>query len=225
MNQPAITYPVSEWENYARLHASVTTSFQLAVYKEACKYLIGDIIDCGCGTAKIAPLLVNNKQLKSYTGVDFAEEMVKVSRWILEKLGQKTFNVEHSKIEELKGKEGYFTSGVSIQSYYSWPDPLLVLRHINKMLTEDGVFVLATPNQSLSLERLAVEAEKELIAHPDFEVFKQYNLELAGNTQANFIEMDNLIRQVQQVGFQVLECHQRHFLGGLSFLVLKKNIS
>jgi len=222
MNKQAMTYPVSEWEKYARLHASVTTSFQLAVYKEACKYLSGDIIDCGCGTAKIAPLLVDNKSVTSYTGVDFAEEMVVVSKWMLQKLQQKSFIIEQCKIEELKGKEGYFTSAVSIQSYYSWPDPLLVLSHIYKMLSSDGIFVLVTPNPSLSLEKLAKESEKELIAHPDFEAFKEYNLQLAGNTQANFISMDELISQVQEVGFKVLECNQNHFLGGLNFLVLKK---
>lgn len=222
MNKQVITYPVSEWEKYARLHASVTTSFQLAVYKEACKYLSGSIVDCGCGTAKIAPLLADNNTVISYTGVDFAEEMVIVSKWILQKLQQKSFTIEHSKIEELKGKEGFFNSGVSIQSYYSWPNPLLVLRHIYKMLASGGVFVLVTPNQSLSLEKLAKESEKELIAHPDFEAFKEYNLQLAGNTQANFISMDGLISQAQEVGFKVQECHQNHFLGGLNFLVLKK---
>jgi len=80
MNKQAITYPVSEWEKYARLHASVTTSFQLAVYKEACKYLSGDIVDCGCGTAKIAPLLAEDRKVTSYIGIDFAEEMVTVSK-------------------------------------------------------------------------------------------------------------------------------------------------
>ncbi len=222
MNKQAITYPVSEWEKYARLHASVTTSFQLAVYKETCKYLSGDIVDCGCGTAKIAPLLVGNNTVRSYTGIDFAEEMVTVSKWILQKLQQKSFTIEHSKIEDLKGKEEFFNSGVSIQSYYSWPNPFLVLSHIYKILAKSGIFVLVTPNESLSLEELAKEAEKELIAHPDFEAFKEYNLQLAENTQANFISMDSLISQVQEVGFKVQECHNNHFLGGLNFLVLKK---
>lgn len=222
MKKQAITYPVSEWENYARLHASVTTSFQLAVYNESCKYLSGDIVDCGCGTAKIAPLLANNKKVTSYTGIDFAEEMVAVSKWVLDKLKQESFSIEHSKIEDLKGKEGFFNSGVSIQSYYSWPDPLLVLSHIYKILTKDGIFVLITPNQSLSIEKLINKAEKELIAHPDFDAFKEYNLQLAENTQANFIAMDGLTSQVQQVGFKIQECHQNHFLGGLNFLVLKK---
>jgi len=222
MNNQAIAYPVSEWEKYARLHASVTTSFQLAVYKEACKYLSGDIVDCGCGTAKIAPFLANNKKVTSYTGIDYAEEMVMVARWVLQKLQQKSFSIEECKIEELKGKEGYFTSGVSVQSYYSWSDPLLVLSHIYNMLASNGIFVLVTPNQSLSLEGLAIEAEKELIAHPDFDAFKDYNLQLASNTQANFISMNDLISQTQEVGFRVQECHQKHFRGGVNFLVLKK---
>ena len=220
-------YSTSEWNYYAWLHASVTTSFQLAVYKEARKYLSGDIVDCGCGTAKIAPLLVDrkladNNYVKSYTGIDFSEEMVSVSRWVLGRIKQASFSIEHSKIEELNGMDGSFTSGVSIQSYYSWPDPILVLSHIYKLLAKNAIFVLVTPNQSLSLIELIKEVESELIAHPDFQDFKKYNLQLAGNAQANFVSMNELINQIQQVGFTVQTCHQNHFKGGLNFIVLKK---
>jgi SAM-dependent methyltransferase len=218
-NQPA--YPVSEWGAYARLFASVTTSVQLAVYREACTYLLGDVVDCGCGAAKIAPLLADNEGVLSYTGIDYAQEMVAVARWVVGTLQHPDFSIHPGKIEETGG---CFTSAVSIQSYYSWPEPLVTLRHIFGMLADDAVFVLATPNRNLCPEKLLKEAEKELLAHPDFQAYKAYNLKLATNPQANFISMDALVRQVQQVGFQVLECHQRHFSGGLNFLVLHKGV-
>ncbi len=212
-------YPASEWNSYARLFAAVTTSVQLEVYREACLHLQGNVVDCGCGSAKISPFLADNEQVSAYTGVDYAAEMVTAARWVISTLDRPSFAIQHCKIEEL---QGCFDSAVSIQSYYAWPDPLLTLRHIASLLVDDGVFVLATPNKNLSLEKLAKDIRKELLAHPDFEAYREYNLKLAANPQANFISLDDLVRQVQQAGFAVQEAHQRHFQGGLNFLVLRK---
>lgn len=212
-------YPESDWNSYARLFAAVTTSVQLAVYREACLYLRGNVVDCGCGSAKIAPFLVDNEQVSSYTGIDYSAEMVTAAEWVVSTLERNDFGIKHCKIEDAVG---HYDSAVSIQSYYSWPEPLVTLEHIAGLLVEGGQFVLATPNPSLSLVNLAKDARKELVAHPDFQAFQDYNLQLAANPQANFVSMDALITQTQQVGFAVIECHQKHFQGGLNFLVLRK---
>lgn len=212
-------YPESDWNSYARLFAAVTTSVQLAVYREACLYLRGNVVDCGCGSAKIAPFLVDNEQVSSYTGIDYSAEMVTAAEWVVSTLERNDFGIQHCKIEDAVG---HYDSAVSIQSYYSWPEPLVTLEHIAGLLVEGGQFVLATPNPSLSLVNLAKDARKELVAHPDFQAFQDYNLQLAANPQANFVSMDALITQTQQVGFAVIECHQKHFQGGLNFLVLRK---
>ncbi|WP_298610206.1 methyltransferase domain-containing protein [uncultured Thiothrix sp.] len=212
-------YPESDWNSYARLFAAVTTSVQLAVYREACLHLHGKVVDCGCGSAKIAPFLADNEQVSNYTGIDYSAEMVTAAEWVVSTLERESFSIQHSKIEDAVG---CYDSAVSIQSYYAWPEPLVTLRHIADLLVEGGQFVLATPNPSLSLTKLAKDARKELVAHPDFQAFQDYNLQLAANPQANFVSMDALIKQVQLVGFEVLECHQKHFQGGLNFLVLRK---
>jgi SAM-dependent methyltransferase len=212
-------YPESEWNSYARLFAAVTTSVQLAVYREACLHLSGDVVDCGCGSAKLAPFLADNEQVSSYTGVDYSAEMVTAAEWVVSNVERASFNIQHCKIEEAAGS---YDTAVSIQSYYSWPEPLVTLQHIADLLKPAGRFVLATPNPTLSLTSLAKDARKELLAHPDFQAFENYNLQLAANPQANFVSMDELIKQVQHVGFEVIECHQRHFQGGLNFLLLRK---
>lgn len=212
-------YPESDWNSYARLFAAVTTSVQLAVYREACLHLHGKVVDCGCGSAKISPFLADNEQVSSYTGIDYSAEMVTAAEWVVSTLERDSFSIQHSKIEDAVGR---YDSAVSIQSYYTWPEPLVTLQHIADFLVEGGQFVLATPNPSLSLAKLAKDARKELVAHPDFQAFQDYNLQLAANPQANFVSMDALIKQVQQVGFEVVECHQKHFQGGLNFLVLRK---
>lgn len=212
-------YDIAEWDRYARAHVSVLTSYQLALFLEAVEYLSGDVVDCGCGSARLAPFLADREDVSSYTGVDCADEMVSVARWVMARLSRSSFSIVRSKIE---GLERLFTSAVSIHSYYSWPDPELVLAHIYSLLAPNSMFVLATPNRELDMKGLLRESEKELIAHPYFEEFKRSNLLFAENSKARFVSMGELVDQVQQVGFELVECHQRHYLGGVNFLLLNK---
>lgn len=227
MNMPVIndprSYTISEWNSYAKLFASVTTSIQINVYKEASSYLTGNVVDCGSGTAKLAPFLAKKADVMSYTGIDFSEEMVESAQWLLQKLERPSFTVRKCKIED--APESAYSSGVSIQSYYSWPNPVKTLDHIFKILAPNAIFVLATPNKKLNLDLLVDELMPELLTHPFCEPYRDYNLRLVTNPQANFVSMDSLVEQVRKVGFLVESCHQQHFEGGLNFVVLKKEIA
>jgi SAM-dependent methyltransferase len=212
-------YSVSTWANYAEVFSSVMTSVQLEVYKAACLHLTGDVVDFGCGTAKIAPFLADNPKVLSYTGIDYAEDMVNVAQQVFQAIGKPNYTAQHGKIEDA---QGCYSSAVSIQSYYAWSNPIETLKHIYTLLEDNALFVLATPNKSLQLEALAKELEKELIGHPNLQAYKEYNLKLAANPDAHFVDMEVLSYQVQQTGFKIIEAHQYFFNGGINFLVVKK---
>jgi SAM-dependent methyltransferase len=212
-------YKNTTWDQYARCHLSVLTSMQWALFKDAATYLTGDVVDCGCGTARLAPILADQATVNSYTGVDYSPEMVNMAQWVSSKLSTKPINIIQDKIENVSGE---FSSAVSIHSYYTWPNTEEVLSNIHRMLLADGYFVLVTPNPDIDMKKLLGEAEKELFGHPDFPVFRQLNLLLSENRSAKFVTMDELIGETRRIGFRVVECHQRHYLGGVNFLVLKK---
>lgn len=212
-------YKKSTWNEYARPHLSVLTSMQWSLFTEAADYLTGDVVDCGCGTAKLAPLLAGKNTVKSYTGVDYSPDMVNMAQWVISKLSVTSFNIIQDKIENISGT---FSSAVSIHSYYTWPNTIDVLSSIYRMLFAGSYFVLITPNEHLDIMQLLTEAEKELLGHPDFAAFRQLNLLLSANRDAKFVSMDVLVDEARSVGFKVMECHQKHYLGGVNFLVLKK---
>ena len=213
-------YTDSMWNEYARCHLSVLTSFQWALFTEAASYLTGDVVDCGCGTARLAPLLADKATVNSYTGVDYSPEMVTMAQqWLTLKLLSKPINIIQDKIENISG---HFSSAVSIHSYYTWPNTEEVLSSIYQMLLTDSFFVLVTPNSEMDMEKLLAESEKQLLAHPDFPLFRELNLQLCANRSAKFVSMDALIDESRRTGFKVIECHQKHYLGGVNFLVLKK---
>lgn len=115
-----------------------------------------------------------------------------------------------------------FDSAVSLNSYYTWPEPEKVLSHIYSLLKPGGIFALATPNTRLDMFAMEKQVRKELLTHPDYDTFRQINLELSSNDNAQFIAMNDLVRQVLHIGFVLTSCHQSFYLGGLNFVVLQK---
>lgn len=217
--QKAIYQP-DEWENYARSFAAVQTSFQRDLQLASAQLLSGDVADFGCGSAKIAPFLSDRTDVSSYIGIDYSSEMIKIADWLIAQFDCPTFSTFEGKIEAYQGK--MFDSAVSLNSYYTWPEPVKVLQHIYSLLKPGGLFVLATPNPSIDMLAMEKQVRKELLTHPDFTTFGQINLELASNTNARFIEMNELIKQLQSIGFGVTSCHQSFYLGGLNFIVAQR---
>jgi SAM-dependent methyltransferase len=213
-------YQPDEWENYARSFAAVQTSFQRDLQLASAALLCGDVADFGCGSAKLAPFLTDKEDVSSYTGIDYSSEMIKIADWLIAQFNCPSFSTVEGKIEDYQGKT--FDSAVSLNSYYTWPDPLKVLQHIHSLLKSDGLFVLATPNTQLDMQAMEKEVRKELLTHPEYSVFRQINSELTENIDARFIEMDMLIKQLQGIGFAIISCHQTFYLGGLNFVVMKK---
>lgn len=216
-------YKQKDWDQYARAFSSVQTSFQRELQQSVLTHLTGMVADFGCGSAKLAPYLISNASVTGYRGIDYSKEMIKIAEWLLKQFPHDNFEVANSKIEEYIFNEK-FDSAFSLNSYQSWADPVKILKHIYGLLKPEAIFILASPNDSFDVIKLANETDKELFMHPDYLLFKEINIELARNSQANLITLNSLIQQVQSVGFSVEHCHKNYYLGGLNYIVMKKII-
>lgn len=237
MNTTNTAYKKEVWDDYARAFLAVMPSKMLALNKAVAELATGNVCDFGCGAAKIAPFILDQHEVSSYTGIDYSMAMVEQARWHLEQFPDKPSMVIHGKIEfidtgaydveivsgktEIASDEAY-DFGLSINSYYTWDDPKTVLQSIYNSLKADAHFVLVTPNPEVDMAHLLKEAKKELVANPYFESFKEQNMVIAGNEKALFVEMNALIIQVQKIGFKVIEAKQCFYNDGLNFLYLAK---
>lgn len=217
----ATIYRPNVWSDYAKSFMTVTSSFQSELLREAANHLSGAVVDCGSGCAKMAPYLRYRADVTSYTAIDACPDMCQYGLEVLERVSRANFSIVESFIQDYVADK-QFDSVVSINSFYTWPEPQAVLRHIHSLLKCNGKFVLATINSSINMDLLVREAEPDLIMHPDAEKFKEMNQQLASNGEANLMPIDELIQEVRQAGFEVLEGHDRFYLGGLSFLVLTR---
>ncbi len=208
------------WNGYADSFHAVTPSALQELNREAASWLFGEVADLGCGAGKQIPCVSENQKVTRYTGVDMSKKMTKKARWMARQFPHIEAQIITDRIENVSF--GPVDSIVSINSYYSWPKPEMILSHANRNLKENGVFVLATVNNQLNMERLLKTAKADLISHPNWFEYVKYNLKICKNPNYRFVSLDTLIRQVQTHGFEVLDAHTRFYQGGLSFLVLKK---
>jgi SAM-dependent methyltransferase len=192
----------------------------------------GNVCDFGCGAAKIAPFILHNEAVKSYTGIDFSLDMVNQARWHLKHFPDKPSEVIHGKIEfidtgayELEIVHGQsetidlsYDFGVSVNSYYTWDAPQKILKCIYNALAPKAEFILVTPNPRLDMTQLLKKAERELVANPYFASFKEQNMALASNKKALFVEMDVIIEQAREAGFNIKEANTHFYDGGLNYL-------
>lgn len=213
-------HTITDWDAYSLSFQSVMPSEMLKLNRETTQWLNGSVADFGCGGGKIIPFVLEQERVTSYTGIDASMDMVERARWMADRFCQKQCNIIHDKIQSVLLPP--VDSAVSINSYYTWPDPESVLLHIHKQLKEDALFVLATINASIDMPALLEDAEKELAAHPHWNAFKQHNMDIYASDSINLVSMDSLIGQVRQMGFQIIEAHTNLYKGGLNFLVIKK---
>lgn len=207
-----------DWNDYSTSFLSVMPSAMIALNREAASHLTGNSVDFGCGAGKLIPFAMQNANVSSYTGIDASTDMVRKARWTISRFNTKPATILESRIESVE-QQG-FDSGVSINSHYTWSNPAGVLSHIRQRLKPDSPFVLASINANLDMQALLDSAEAECFAHPHWSAFREHNMAISHCDGLHLPTLDKLIEEVSTVGFRVREAHQKHYLGGLNFLVL-----
>jgi len=216
-------FKIIGWDQYATPFQSVMPSEMVRLNRETAGMLYGNMADFGCGAGKIIPFVASEDTITGYTGIDMSTGMVKGARWMAKQFPGKPFEIIESRIESASIDP--MDSAVSINSYYTWDDPLRVLKHISRQIKMDGHLVLATLNHHIDMPALLKEAKKEQIANPYWEAFAKQNLAICESPNTLLIGLDELIKQVREVGFSIVRAHADYYGGGLNFLVLKKTAS
>lgn len=216
-------FEIIDWDQYAVPFQSVMPSEMARLNHEAAGMLYEKVADFGCGAGKIIPFVASEDAITGYTGIDMSADMVKRARWMTSQFPGKPIEIIESRIESVSIEP--VDSAVSINSYYTWDDPMRVLKHISQHIKVGGGFVLATLNHHIDMPALLEEAKKEQVANPYWEAFAKQNLAICESPNTLLIGLDELIEQVRGVGFSIVRAHADYYGGGLNFLVLKKAAS
>jgi SAM-dependent methyltransferase len=210
----------ANWQSYALPFSAVQTGVQSELQKESNKYFYGRVGDFGCGSGRMGTLAQHNNNVSHYLGIDACPEMVSIAKQAFKRYDYDKCQVIHRYIEHTNDFQ--FDVGVSLNSLYSWENPARVLKHIYTLLKPGGLLILADPSPNISIDILEKEEEKHQIFNNYYDEFKRFNIEFIHRYEYRFLTMDKLIELTRSCGFNVKECHQRFYHGGMNFIVLEK---
>ncbi len=207
------------FDDYARVFAKFTTPYQQEIYELIAPYLRGRVLDAGCGCGKLAAYIPGIGDVSAYVGVDFSAPMVAEGEKLLASIARRNFEIRLQHIEQTT--EVYDTV-VSVQSYYSWSDSYLTLKHLFERTAPGGQLILATANDRLDIELLIRQCSRGWLLHPDWPRYVGYNRQLASLPGGRYVTLDTLIGEVRQCGYEVTYTNTLLFDGGVNMVIATK---
>ena len=207
-------------DGYAESHYTLTTSIQAALYDEADQHMTGQVLDICCGTGKMAAYTAFNSKVKGYTGIDNSATMLAKSNLVLDKVDRSEFKVKQCDINDFES-DILFDSGVCLMGYQFLEDQQATLDHASTLFRKGATFVVASANEHQDLPALGRLIQKEQIGHPHLDAFFASNQALEGEATL-FADMKTMQGHLEKAGFEVIESHDRHYQGGVNFIVARK---
>ena len=113
-----------------------------------------EVLEVGFGGGDLISQMAEFVKAGHITGVDFSSDVVSVckSRFAF-LIKQGKIDLQCSSIEELPLDSNKYSKVCSVNTIYFWPDPLLALRQIYRVLKEEGMFVLCFRPRSILMNR------------------------------------------------------------------------
>lgn len=115
------------------------------------QYAYKSLLDVSCGTGTLLEMVHTKKSAVQLSGIDLSDEMAAVSR---ERTGLYA-DIRTGDAEKLPYKNKQFNAVTCIASFHHYPNPLVSLMEIRRVLAKDGVLVCADMWVPFPLRQLA----------------------------------------------------------------------
>lgn len=211
---------IISWNYYAESFHSIMPPVMVELNSAVAKKLYGRIVDYGCGAAKLLPYLNSNSEVKSYTGVDMSKDMLELADVASGQYSNLSTQFIHGNILDVSISE--CDCAVSINSFYSWPDPKKIVRKIFEDLNEQGVFVIGTLSKSINMRQLLDEAEPMFTDNQYWPDFKRLNIDIIDHPNTYLVDLPQLCDLLTDVGFEIVRADDQFYSGGLCLVEAKK---
>jgi len=219
------------WTEYAEIYDFFYAESLKKIHKEVALHMSENVIDVGCGVAKLFPHLDNSTK---YFGIDSNPAMIQCAQ---KKYGNNPrFNVEITDAQNLKTQNSNYDSASLINVIYSLPSiesAIGVLKDINTLLKRGAPLLFTNLNKGLdpkALEKIIVEECVSQITDKRgeqmFERFVALNQVLSEQRSKDYKPLlftnDEINNMLQSTGYQkMVIVDSVNDIGNL-FLALKK---
>lgn len=186
-------------DHLLRVHSHEETDFRWSSLRRLVKkWVIGtNILDAGCGTGHMTLELL--KEGHDVTAVDNSQNLINFTNELIDKEG---FNADVIRLDltesEVLGRDRFDTI-ICLDVLEHISDDRLALRNLHRILAKDGNLIISVP----AIKYLYGLRDKK-IGH-----YRRY-------------DRRELIEELEESGFQVIEIRYWNFLGFLPFLLSEK---
>lgn len=139
---------------FNKIYDKVTTVIKENLYHRS-KFL-----DVGCGTAEVISRLAKEFEEIEFVGIDFSKGMV--DKAINKTSHLKNVKIIEANVENLPFKDENFDFILCLDSFHHFYNPDLVLKGINRVLKNNGLFLLVDPSPDISYIRIILKIFKYL---------------------------------------------------------------
>jgi SAM-dependent methyltransferase len=117
----------------------------------------GATLDIGCGVGKLGKALTTIGRASALIGTDFHGTL-------LEEVGDGYAGLVQADVHHLPFKDGAFAAAITTNALHHFPDPIVAMREIARILQPGGVLVTYDPRYITPLERLKKMLRKNDVA-------------------------------------------------------------
>lgn len=209
--------PRINWDDYSKYHMGVCVSVQHELYNNISKRAKGKVLDVGCGSGRFMGYIKGNEDVTEYCGIDPSSFMIDVACDYKRVIG---YGSAKLLVEEGRNHSGLYDTIFSNMSYYCWSDKKKNLTRIFNMMNGESVFFLSTPNSNFNKNELSKLVLRDAFGNPYLERFLEINLDISD--KYSYPEVNELVSEVMEVGFRIVNVNSSYFLGGVTCLELKR---
>lgn len=202
---------MDSWEEAVAYDAMDFTEVNAAFAQRAIELAptVAKVLDAGTATARIPLLLCQKRPQWQVTGIDLAENMLKIGAEHIKKSGlQQQINLELVDAKQLPYPNAHFDMVISNSLVHHLPDPLPFLQEIKRVLKPKGAILirdLIRPANQETLNALVESIGTEYDSHQ-----KQL---FADSLNAAFTlnEVNKLISQAGLQNIKIYQSSDRHW--------------
>ena len=133
-----------------------------------CKY----ILDVSCGGGNAIFIMAKTDKFKHIYGIDLSEDAILLATKKNRKyIDNGLVTIKHASVSELPFEDDHFDAITTFQSHFHWPDVLVAMQEIHRVLKTGGQFVLVAEVYKIEyhmIEFNSAEKTKELFLLNNF---------------------------------------------------------
>lgn len=212
------------WNEYAKLYAHFTPSFQKELLEHISQKSFGKVGDFGTGTGKLYRHLKNNENITELIGMDASPQMIEIAKKEAKKhLSHIPYRIIQNDLNQIQTQNN-FDSIYLINVIYANNNPIDIIEKTAQKLNKGSNLIIVDMQRKVQGEKLLEQLQKEYRGEDKLQKYLSDNKLLMGDSTPstyNLRELEKIISLVDD--FTIIESSDEFYLNSANYVLARKN--